>query len=169
MIFMKVTGNKSMSSFIKIILQILFVLGIISLFAIPIYLYIITTDSGIVLSLLGICTFPVMVSFFIIYFTAIPGIALIYQFIKLFDALKKNNPFVIENAIYLKRSSITGGIISISYFIVAIILLSHSIFLYGLCTLLIGIIFLVFTIGTYILSKIFKQAAEYKEENELTI
>lgn len=166
---MKITGTKSMSSFIKIILELLFLIGIISLFAIPIYIYYLTTNTEGVLSFLSICTLQNIICFFIIYFSAIPGLVLIYQFIKLFEALKKNTPFAEDNAIYLKNSSIVGSIISISYFVVFMILFCNDVLIYGIFAFIIGIIFLVFTIGTYILSKLFKQAAEYKEENELTI
>ena len=80
----------------------------------------------------------------------------------MFDTLKQNNPFVVENVKHLKICSIWSFLISIEYIIGAFV--TKSVF----SIIVIGV-FIIAWLGLYILSELLKQAIEYKEENELTI
>ena len=89
-------------------------------------------------------------------------LVIVQQFIKLFNSLSINMPFVQENSSHLKTASICSGIIALEYIIG--IYIFKSIF-----TFIIVGIFLIAWIGLYILSELFKQAVKFKEENDLTI
>lgn len=153
---MKITGKNSISNVIKIILQIVFVFGVTVVTFLPVvtkyYIQFLRLDlQDFYFSCLGL-----------LYLSGIPMLIIVWQFIKLFDSLKNNNPFIIENASHLKIASWCSAIISIEY--IFGIFVFRSIF-----TLIITGIFLIACIGLYILSELFKQAVEFKEENDLTI
>ena len=97
-----------------------------------------------------------------IYLSAIPMFILVWQFIKLFDSLKLNTPFIEENVKRLKTASKLCGIIAVVYLV-------GIFFLRSIFALVIIGVFLVAWIGLYVLSELFKQAVEFKEENDLTI
>lgn len=153
---MKVLGEKSISKWTKIALQILFLFGIVVYVLLPWvvnwYIEIVKADFenlyGWVLAIL--------------YLSGIPAIGIVYQFIQLFDSLKKNNPFQKKNITYLKVSSGCSLLIAIEYCLGSFIF--KSIF-----TIIIVGIFFIAWLGLYILAELFQQAVEFKEENDLTI
>jgi len=152
---MKVMGDKSLSSLIKLGLQIIFVLGLLIIILLPWclrgYLELFHRNTGLVKPMLGI-----------LYPSGILALYIVYKFISMFKTLKKNNPFVAENVKNLKHISFSCFAIAIIYFIA--IFIFESVFT--------AIIFMIFTIaflGAYILAEVFNQAIEYKEENDLTI
>ncbi len=109
---------------------------------------------------------------FLIYPCIILFLAFIYIFIKLFNQLKLEKPFSKETVKYLKNSMIISFIIDI---IIAIALIL-SIIVYPTYTIAVKIsltfffiLFLGVGIALYLLSELFRQATEYKEENDLTI
>lgn len=108
----------------------------------------------------------------LIYPSGILFLGFIYQFIKLFKQLKIEKPFTKETVRYLKTSMTLSFIIG---FIILIALLL-SIIIYPTYTLTVkisltffSILFFGVGIALYLLSELFKQATEYKEENDLTI
>lgn len=108
----------------------------------------------------------------LIYPSGILFLGFIYQFIKLFKQLKLEKPFTKETVRYLKTSMTLSFIIG---FIILIALLL-SIIIYPTYTLTVkisltffSILFFGVGIALYLLSELFKQATEYKEENDLTI
>lgn len=153
---MKITGKNSISNYIKMILQITFAFGTLVVLLLPwvvkIYIQFLRLD-------LQNFYFPCLI---LLYLSGIPMLIIVWQFIKLFDSLKKSQPFIMENARHLKMASWCCAIISVEY--VVGIYVFHSIF-----TLIITGIFLIAWIGLSILSELFKQAVEFKEENDLTI
>ena len=98
----------------------------------------------------------------LLYLSGVPALIIVYQFIKLFDSLKKETPFIKENVKHLKIASYSSLIISVEYVIG--IYVFHSIF-----TLIITGIFAIAWLGLYILAELFKSAIEFKEESELMI
>ncbi len=109
---------------------------------------------------------------FVIYPNGIVLLSIAYKFIKLFESLKNNKPFCIENVKILRSVSIislVGAIlwlIDLGYeiFLVKIVDLIFIVVLAFLFVLYIGV-----AIALYILSELFKEGAEYRKENELTI
>lgn len=156
---MKIEGEKSIGSLLKIVLQVCMVLG------------------GIIL----VCLYPILKYFnlhfdlftIMIYPCGIGLLLLIYQFIGLFNSLKENNPFCHDNVIRLNKSMIVSFVISI----LIVIALCFSIFLYNdyytlsfnICVGFICLLFFGVGIALCILKELFKKAIAYKEENELTI
>ena len=153
---MKVVGEKSVSSIIKISLIVIFIFGSLVVAFLPLvvkqYILMLRLD-------LRDLYIPCLV---ILYASGIPALVIIHQFIKLFGALKNNKPFERTNVRYLKIASITSIIIAVEY--IPAMFIFRSLF-----TLIITGIFFIAWLGLYVLSELFKQAIEYKEENELTI
>ena len=108
----------------------------------------------------------------IVYPNGILILGIIYHFIKLFKSLEYNKPFTMENVKILKNTSIISLLISIIWlldllfmiFVVGNTYINYIIVLSFLTLLFFGVF-----ISLYILSELFKQATNYKEENDLTI
>lgn len=152
---MKING---LGNILKIFLQICLILGI----GILCFLWKIAPILGLDFPFLVMMIYPCGVCFLII----------IYQFIGLFDSLKRNDPFSKWNVIRLKRGKTASFII----FLLLCISLFLSVLLYNYSNLIViyaltflSVLFLGVGIALYILSELFKIAIEYKEENELTI
>ena len=169
---MKITGNRSISSIIKIFLIILFAICIASIITVPI----ITENQGtgnfkqmIINETLGstvVC----------IYLSAIPALVMLYQFIKIFSSLEKGEVFsrTIENRFLI--TSICSIIIGIIYGINAIVMPRKiaqfeysAIIAYVFFSIVTAMIFLILGIGLIVLKSIYRTAIENKEENDLTI
>lgn len=152
---MKVTGKKSISSLIKIFLQILICTGIVVLILLPLLLKEYIQYINPILDY-----YPALI---LLYVSGIPAIVIVYEFIKLFGSLKEDNPFIARNVKALKISSICSFIIAIEYTL-GMFLVTNSIF--GI--IIVGV-FIIAWLGLYILSELLQKAIEYKEENDLTI
>lgn len=152
---MKVTGKKSISSLIKIFLQVLIGIGLIVLILLPLLLqkYIQYINP----------TLDYYSALILLYVSGVPAIIIVYEFIKLFSSLKEDNPFVASNVKALRISSICSIVIAIEYG-VGMFLVTNSIF--GI--IIVGV-FIIAWLGLYILSELLQKAIEYKEENDLTI
>lgn len=152
---MKVTGKNSISSLIKMFLQILICIGIVVIALLPLLLKKYIQYINPVLNY-----YPALI---LLYVSGIPAIIIVYQFINLFGSLKEDNPFIENNVKSLKVSSICSLIIAIEYGI-GMFLVTNSIF--GI--IIVGV-FIIAWLGLYILSELLQKAIEYKEENDLTI
>lgn len=156
---MKVEGKKSIGSLLKILLQICMVIGALLL----VFLYSILKAFNLHFDLFVVMIYPCGIFF----------LALIYQFVGLFNSLKENKPFCNDNVIKLNRGMIISFVISA----LIVIALCFSIFLYNdyytfrfnVCIGFICVLFFGVGIALYILRELFKKAIAYKEENDLTI
>ena len=155
---MKKDKTKIIATTISILLKISIVIGVILLLCL-----------WEILEVLNI-KFDLLV--FLIYPSGILFLMLVYQFIKLFKLLKIENPFSMIMVKYLKETMWISFIIGI----IILIALLLSIFVYPTYTIAVKISLTFFTIlfigvgiALYLLSELFKQATEYKEENDLTI
>ena len=155
---MKLTGENGLGDLLKVFLQICFGLGIILLLGLPFALMPFGLNLG--------------ASAFIIYPNGIVLLMIAYQFIKLFDSLRRNEPFSENNVKILKR---TGKIAFVGAWFWLIDLL-YEVFLAGsseiifiIVMIFLFILYIGVSIALYMLSELFKQATEYKKENELTI
>lgn len=154
---MKIVGEKGLGKLLKVILIIGFILSIPTIIISPHLLN--HTRSTIY-------------SMFIIYPNGILMLGIIYQFIILFKSLEDNNPFTIKNVNILKKTSLISFIMSILWFIdllFMIFIINNSYINYILVLSFLILLFFGVGIALYILSELFKQATEYKEENDLTI
>ena len=106
---MKVTGKRSLSDFICLMLKIIFVMGILIYITLP---FLLSKYVEIFNPVLNYTAALIM-----LYTSGIPALIIVYKFIKLFKSLTEDNPFVIENVKHLKVVSVCSFIISIIYII----------------------------------------------------
>ena len=155
---MKIVGENGLGNILKNFLQICFYLGILILIGLPFVL----KSFGLSLN----------ASAFLIYPNGIILLMIAHKFIELFDSLKNNNPFCENNVKILKS---TGVIAFIGACFWLIDLLYEIIFansfdiVFILVMTFLFILYFGVSIALYMLSELFKQATEYKQENELTI
>ncbi len=149
---------KKVSKCVEIFLRVFSALAIIFL----LLLYFICKKIGIHYDLFIFMIYPCGICF----------IYIVYQFIKLFETIKENNPFNFDNVQRLRNSKLACYLISL----LVLIALLFTIFLYDYYSLqlkvaLFFISFIFFGVGIalYILSVLFRQATKYKQENDLTI
>lgn len=109
---------------------------------------------------------------FLIYPAGILFLGLIIQFIKLFNQFNAEKSFHLTTVRHLKNASRISFVISIITFLALLL----SIFIYPTYTLTLKISLTFFTIlfigvgiALYLLAELFRQATEFKEENDLTI
>lgn len=155
---MKSNSPKKIVKILNILLKISLIVGVILLLTLWRWL-----------ELLNI-KFDILV--FLIYPAGILFLGLVTQFIKLFNQFNAENAFHLNTVKHLKISSKISFIISIIIF--AALLL--AIFVYPTYTLTLKISLTFFTIlfigvgiALYLLAELFRQATEFKEENDLTI
>ncbi len=156
--FMKIVGEQGIGKVLKVFLQLCFYVGIIVLAGLP-----------FIFKAIG---FNLATSMFVIYPNGIILLMIIHNFIAMFDSLRLNNPFCKENVKLLKATgivSLIGSVFWLIDFLFELILLhSKEVILNG-TLLFLSILFLGVAIALYILSELFRQATEYKKENDLTI
>lgn len=155
---MKITGENGIGKMLELLLQICFYIGIVVLIILP-----------FILNKVGL---SLRVSMYIIYPNGIVFLMIMHKFIKLFNSLRLNNPFCDENVKLLRKTGIISFIGSVlwgaDFLYEMIINNSNDIILY--CELsFLSILFFGVSIALYILSELFKQATEFKKENDLTI
>ena len=156
---MEITGRKGLGNILKNFLQVCFVIGSFTAIILPFLLY-----KFYGLNLIN--------CFAVIYPNGIILAILTYEFIKLFDSLRKNNPFCNENVRILKTTGLISFIGSLCWLFDLIfgITFMKSDYIVFIGTLIfLTILFLGVSIALYILSELFKKAIKFKEENELTI
>lgn len=111
-------------------------------------------------------------SMLIIYPNGILILGIIWEFVKLFKSLEINNPFNRDNVKILKDAGTISYIMSGLWFIdlLDLLLIIKNYYInYILVLAFLVLLFIAIGISLYILSALFKQATDYKEENDLTI
>ena len=155
---MKILGENGIGKFLKIFLQICFFGGTILLIILPFILQIVVLHLN--------------ATAYIIYPNGIALLVIVYQFIGLFDSLKSNNPFCLENTKRLKRAGVASLIEAVLWLLdllVQTILVKSFEPVIILVLIFMFILFIGVSIALYILAELIRQATTYKEENELTI
>lgn len=171
---MKILGEKSLSSKVIIGLNVLF--AIISFVDVFVLTLIAKSIRDVIMNVnLQENTFNLNL-FSMIIVTGIIALFIIYQFIKIFENLKRNILFSTDNSKRLNTISKSCFIISAIYLIISILIIIlikdiiADLISYILAfSIMLMIIFAVSGIGIKILNEIYKKAIEYKEENDLTI
>lgn len=155
---MKINGEKGLGNILKVFLEVCFYIGIVILILLPFALKKTGTDFKI--------------SAFIIYPNGIVLLVIARQFIKLFNSLKENNPFCENNIRILKntsRISLIGALLWVIDLCAHIVLKGSDNIIVVLTLTFMSILFIGVSIALFILSELFKEAVNYKRENELTI
>lgn len=153
---MKILGEKSLSGFVKKLLDCVLLGGICIILGLPLilkwYMERLNTD--------GIEVYRFLLIF--LYVTGIFCLWIVFEMTKIFKTLNRKNPFMMDNVKSLKRMSIGAFVIGAAYIL--------KIFLYNsILTILITMIFFIAGLFLVILAEVFKQAVQFKEENDLTI
>lgn len=97
-----------------------------------------------------------------LFITGLLCLTIIRELRKMLITLNDREPFRRENVISLKRIAMLALIISFAYII-------KVIFYPSFFTIVVTMVFLIMGLFALILSEIFKQAIEVKEENDLTV
>ena len=172
---MKILGEKSLTSKVKVGLIILFI--IISIIDISVIGIMIKTMKNIIQQNDVQTNIFNFILFTIIIITGIIALFIINNFIKIFENLKNNELFSEKNSKRLNIISNNCFILSGFYLIIGIFTiltannyltkdLINYIFIFSIILM---IIFIVAGIGIKILNEIYKKAIEFKEENDFTI
>lgn len=169
---MKITGKRSISSIIKIFLIILFILCILSIITVPLFI----EKNGIGTFKQMILEQTLGITIIFIYLSSIPALVMLYEFIKIFSSLEKENVFNKKIANKFLVCSICSIIIGIIYGIDVFTEISKistfeysTIIVYLFFSIITAMIFLILGIGLIVLREIYKTAIKNKEENDLTI
>lgn len=169
---MKITGKRSISSIIKIFLIILFILCILSIITVPLFI----EKNGIGTFKQMILEQTLGITIIFIYLSSIPALVMLYEFIKIFSSLEKENVFNKKIANRFLVCSICSIIIGIIYGIDVFTEISNistfeylTIIVYLFFSIITAMIFLILGIGLIVLREIYKTAIKNKEENDLTI
>ncbi len=143
------------SKITKISVEVLFFIGIAAIISVPFvtpYLFTVyNLNFDIILPLeitiivAGICAEYVL-----------------FMLIKIFNTMKKGNPFVNENAVHLKK-------IAITCFVLALIFILKFTYWFTLATALLVPIFILAGMFCLTLKSLFTQAVQFKQDNDLTI
>lgn len=163
---MKILGKRSLSSIIEIFLVILLILCIIVVISGGI---IVITNWNYFMSE------NVLRSLVLVYLSSIPAAGLIYQFIGIFNSLKKEMVFDNGNVKRLQTSYILSILMGAMYLVNTFLLVFGKtmdlewIALYLMLTYIVSLVFLIFGVGLVVLTEIYKKAIQFKEENDLTI
>jgi len=164
---MKYYGKGSISSCLKIVLDILLLIGVV--------LFIVISKNTLFGGASREIT-PALVLVYILFFIGSTSlIFIVYSLRKMIDTLVTKDPFVRENVKNLRNVWIGSFIIAICYFINYFINPNYksfeiiSIDAKGIHTDLEFFIFFFAGLFILVLEKVFKAAVEYKEENDLTI
>ena len=116
--------------------------------------------------------YNVIYSMIIVYPNGALMIAIAYQFLKMFDSLEKNNPFVMENVKTLRKTgylSFTMSLLWIMDLLIMVFGIGNTYINYIIVLLFLFVLFFGVGIALWTLSLLLHQATEYKEENDLTI
>ena len=97
-----------------------------------------------------------------IIFCGIAALIILWQARHLLSNISKDNPFTKSNSVCLMRAAYGGLLIALAFTVKMFVSPSAL-------TLLCLAVFLLFGLFMIVLSELFKQAAQIKEENELTI
>ena len=111
-------------------------------------------------------------SMFVIYPNGLLMVLIAFEFIKLFKSLEENKPFTYDNVKILKNTSVLSLIMSILWLIdllFMVFIIGNTYVNYIIVLIFLTGLFLGVSIALYILSELFKQATDYKQENDLTI
>lgn len=97
-----------------------------------------------------------------IFTSGVFAVCLLFCLRKMYKTLFCGNPFVDENVKAFRRIAVCGFLISVIYLV-------KCFFSFTLSSLTISIIFMIACLFALTLKDLFKQAVNYKDENDLTI
>lgn len=98
----------------------------------------------------------------VVFLSGICCVYILFNLKLMFRSLLVGNPFVDKNVCLLRRISVACGLIALMY-------AAKTVFMFTIASLVITAVFVVGCLFCLTLKDLFKQAVNYKTENELTI
>lgn len=149
--------QKSFSHYLaKMIVDFLFLGSIVCTIAVPFL-------SGYIFRWLGYLPYNYVVAFIVIVFLS--GVCccyILFNLKQMYTSLLVGNPFVDKNVSHFRKMAVTCIILSLIY-------LAKCFFMFTFATVVIAVVFAIGCLFCLTLKDLFKQAINYKTENELTI
>ncbi|MCH5211870.1 MAG: DUF2975 domain-containing protein [Oscillospiraceae bacterium] len=139
----------------KLIVDILFYIGILCVISVP---FTVKYISGFY----GYNSRETVIFAIMLIITGIAAVYILYEFKRMFRTLVGGNPFVAANVNSLKRMAVSCVIITAVYLVKCFMMFTFA-------TVVIVIVFGIGTLFCLVLKDLFRQAVEYKEENDLTV
>lgn len=154
---MKIIGERSLASFVKLLLDLIFLGGIAIFLTLP-------KSLGWYLSYMYNHVGREIYLFLLVllYITGLLAILIVYEIRKIFLTLKRKNPFMMDNVKSLKHMGIYAFLIAFFYTL-------KIFFFNSFLTIIIVMIFIIAGFFSIVLGEVFRQAVEAKEENDFTI
>ena len=153
---MKILGKKGLSGLLKIILDLVFVGGILIFASLPITL----KWYFNVINRIGNESYIFLMLF--LYLTGFFCLLIIQELRQIFKNLNLKTPFIMSNVKGLERMAISSFVISAAYFVKVACFNSFL-------TIILAMVFIVAGLFCIVLAEVFRQAVQVKEENDLTI
>lgn len=151
----RIMKYNSYIGFTKILLDFMFISGVIVCGGVPIIFWI----AGKFISMFREYYVPFSIIFML---AGIFALTIIWNLRKMIRTVISENPFVRENV----KSLNTMGICA---FAIAILMAARLIFVITPAAMVLVLVFLIAGLFSMVLSQVFDQAVTYKEENDLTI
>ena len=154
---MRIVGQKSLSSFVKSMLDLILIGGVGIFLTLPVSL---KWYSAITFENISSDIYWFLLV--LLYVTGAFAIFIVYEIRRIFKSLDGNNPFIMENVKSLNKMGVYSFLISLCY-------TSKIIFFNSIATMIIVMIFVIAGFFSIILAEVFRQAVETKQENDLTV
>ena len=163
---MIILSEKGLSGIVKILLDVIFIGGILVLLSLPFSLQWYLSFDSFYVNLFSIHKltnqYLYVFMLLLLYITGLFALMIIYEIRKIFKTLNRQNPFMMDNVKSLRRIAFASFSISLLYIL-------KIIFFYTILTIIIVLIFIIAGCFAIIFSEVFKQAVAVKEENDFTI
>lgn len=141
--------------FTKYLLDFMFYFGIVICAGVP-YIF---WQAGKYFSIFEKYYIPFCIIFMV---AGLFALAIIWDLRNMFRTVIREDPFVRENVVSLKRMGICG-------FVITILMSVRLVFVITPAALVLVAVFLIAGLFSLVLSQVFDQAVTYKQENDLTI
>lgn len=162
---MLILDEKGLSGIVKRFLDLVFIGGIAIIITLPIslkwYLNLLLTGIGEGYFMTGRSERYNFLLVFL-FITGFLALIIVNEIRRIFKTLNRKNPFLMDNALSLKRIAICSFLISLAYVV-------KIIFYNSFLTVILAMVFVIAGFFSIILAEVFRQAAEVKQENDLTI
>lgn len=147
--------KKTLHRFTKILIDFMFYSGILVCVFVPVIIYKLIPSTFIGEGIRLQLTAVLMLS-------GIAALYILWTLRCIFKTLLNTNPFTLENVDALRKMAVASFVISALY-------ITKCFFWFTLGTAIIVIIFAIAGLFSLVLADVFKQAVQYKEENDLTV
>ncbi|MGN0162925.1 MAG: DUF2975 domain-containing protein [Candidatus Ornithomonoglobus sp.] len=146
---------KELNKITKLIVDVLFYAGIGCIIAVPF-------TARHIGGYYGYSKTETIIFTAMLFISGIAAVYILFEFKQMFKTLVGGNPFVTENVNCLKRMAAACIIITAVYIVKCFTMFSFA-------TVVIAIVFGIGSLFCMVLKDLFRQAVEYKEENDWTV